>query len=109
MQNSHEFDENHRRPDWRGDRNPITVRTDPEHKWLFGELADLFGLSRNDFVAIVMAEACGLSRPKRSPAVPLAVHRLAEIVDAIRRNATPDELHDLAVEVLREGVLPKTA
>lgn len=98
-----------RRKDFRGDRNPITVRTDPDHKAILTEMGELFGLSRNDFFAIVMAAACGLPRPKRAPAVPLSLERLPELARAIKAGASPEELAELAQDVLRDGVLSKTA
>lgn len=98
-----------RRKDFRGDRNPITVRTDPDHKAILTQMGDLFGLSRNDFFAIVMAAACGLPRPKRAPAVPLSLRRLPELAEAIQAGAEQDVLAALAQDVLRDGVLPKSA
>jgi hypothetical protein len=124
MQNSDEHrgdrrtGEDRRRSHFRGNRTPMTVRTDPEHHDAFSAVAKLFGLSFNDFIALVLAEVFGLSRPTKVPAVPIAVHRFPEIVQAIQDGVDQRELAALVQDVQREAlaqaeqheeVLPKSA
>ncbi|GGM84807.1 hypothetical protein GCM10012275_64430 [Longimycelium tulufanense] len=68
------------RPD--EDTGAFTVRTELEHREVFDEVRAHFGLSRSDFVALVMACACGLDVPKGTPTVPIKLDELRKLASA---------------------------
>lgn len=74
----------------------FTVRTELEHRDVFDVVRGTFGLSRSDFVALIMARVCGLKRPQGAPAVPIDLDQLPRLASA-------------ALDELRQEVTPQTA
>jgi len=68
----------------RDDQNTgaFTVRTALDHRDVFDVVRAQFGLSRSDFVALVMAKACGLKTPVGTPAVPIDLEQLPRLATA---------------------------
>jgi hypothetical protein len=72
----------------RHDDAAFTVRTEEEHRDVFDLVADELGLSRSDFVSLLLAQVCGLDRPTGKPALVIDLAalpgRAAEALQATR-------------------------
>ncbi|HEY3692819.1 MAG TPA: hypothetical protein VGL46_21465 [Pseudonocardiaceae bacterium] len=79
-----------------GDTGAFTVRTELEHRDVFDVVRGTFGLSRSDFVALVMAKVCGLETPLGTPAVPIDLEMLPGLAEA-------------ALKELHQEVTPQSA
>jgi len=98
-----------KRVDYRGPRESFTVRTETEHVDVYARVAELFNISRNDLVARVMSHVLDLEWRTKVSDVPIALHRLPELVAAIQADMDVDELAELVEDIKREGVPPKKA
>lgn len=80
----------------------FTVRTELDHREVFDKLRAQFGLSRSDFVVLVMARVCGLSTPQGVPNVQIDLAELAQLAEVALREVQQEkaDADDQAEEVL---------
>lgn len=79
------------------ERAEWSFRTDRLHRDVYDELAAEHGLNRQTFLAMLAAEAAGLPRPSKTPAMALDLPALRKRGDEIYR------------ELKNQEVLPQSA